>query len=67
MIFKCDVACTLETNSSSSPVDTIALSAGKARKWEVGDPALLTADVTALYITSAAAAGTLEISILTDE
>ena len=44
---------TIETNSASVPDDTIALKAGVPYIWNTNsyDACLLTADVTALYVT----------------
>lgn len=47
-------ACTIKTNSTSAPDDTIVLAAGIGKSWFTGDPTgakLITADVTDLYIT----------------
>ena len=46
--------CTVETNSASSPSDTLALKANIPLIWVVGDAAaaFLTVDVTALYVTT---------------
>jgi hypothetical protein len=63
----CDVAVTLETNSSSSPSQTIALVANVPNMWIYGGPGSnpITVDVTKIYAT-AAAAGTLKIRVLYD-
>lgn len=47
-------ACTVKTNSTSVPDDTIMLAAGVGKSWFTGDPAgarLITADVTDIYVT----------------
>jgi hypothetical protein len=54
-----DTDMTLETNSSSSPANTIELTAGVAFLWtddmpSAGNP-FAAADVTAIYVTNAAA------------
>lgn len=53
----CDQAVTLETNSSSSPDDTLTLTADTPVLWYVGCGYpigdLFSADVTALYVTNA--------------
>jgi hypothetical protein len=52
-----DQDCTVETNSASSPTDTLNLSRKIALQYVVGDPAanaFLSADVTALFITTGA-------------
>lgn len=58
-----DVALTLKTNSSGSPVNTFTLAAGVPFCWVLGDPPLrdnagaaVTTDITALYATNAAIA-----------
>ena len=50
-------AATIETNSGSAADDTINLIAGVAYEWQTTDydPLLLTADVTKIYVTNAAA------------
>jgi hypothetical protein len=60
-------AATVETNSSSAPDDTLALAAGRCYDFVTGDPTplLLTADVTAIYVTNAAAT-VLTIELLQD-
>jgi hypothetical protein len=57
-------ACTVETNSSSSPADTITLAAGVPKTFITGGQTtnLFTANVTTLYVT-AAAAGTLTVCV----
>lgn len=49
---------TLETNSGSSPTDTIALKAGSAIKWKSGGSGSnpFTANVTGLFVTNASGA-----------
>ena len=47
-------ACTIKTNSTSDPDDTLTMVAGVGRNWFVGDPdgnKLLTANVTDIYVT----------------
>ena len=63
----CDVAVTIETNSPSSPSQTITLAAGVPNLWIYGGPGTnpITANVTTIYLT-AAAAGTLKIRVLYD-
>lgn len=54
-------AMTLETNSGSSPAETISLAAGEAIVWSTGDnDKPLNTDVTAIYVTSTAG-GTLKL------
>lgn len=46
---------TVETNSGSSPTDTISLKAGVAKVWtvnDVGTSCFITADCTNIYITN---------------
>lgn len=54
-----DVALTIETNSSSAPTDTIVLTAGQNRQWELATDGLaacpITASVTSMFLTNAAA------------
>lgn len=52
-----DVAATIETNSGSSPTNTITLVAGIPYIWHSSsyDTFKLTGDVTALFVTNAAA------------
>jgi hypothetical protein len=52
-----DQAVTVETNNSTTPVDTIALLANQPLVWQENDyySLPLTADVTALYVTNAGA------------
>ena len=54
-----DVALTVKTNSSGAPTDTIALAAGQTLVWTLATDLLakcpITANITALYITNAAA------------
>lgn len=60
-------AMTLETNSSSSPTNTITLQAGKPYIWRTGDynTFKLTSDVTQIYVTNASGNdGTLTIRAL---
>lgn len=67
ILIKCTVAATLKTNSSGSPTNTIALQAGKPYIWRLGGYVtnLITANVTALYITTTGF-GTLTIQALVD-
>ena len=60
-------AATVETNSSSVPANTLALLAGRCYDFVTGDytPFLLTTDVTAIYVTNAAAT-VLTIEVLQD-
>ena len=60
-------AATLKTNSSGAPDDTIALLADTAYYWYTTayDPFLLTVDVTAIFVTNAAAT-VLTIEVLQD-
>lgn len=53
-----DKAVTIETNSGSSPGNTLTLTAGIAYEWYEGSAAAfaLTTDVTALYITNSSGA-----------
>lgn len=62
-----DVAMIVETNSGSSPTNTITLVADQPYEWITGDYAtfLLTGDVTALFITNTTA-GELEIRCIVD-
>lgn len=50
--------CTVKTNSTSAPDDTLTLLANKAVGWKTNDVAslFLTADVTKLYVTTGAEA-----------
>lgn len=66
---KSDVALTIETNSGSSPADTITLTAGRPVIWDhlSGETNPLTTDVTAFYITEGAgSAANLEMEFLVD-
>lgn len=60
-----DVDCTIKTNSSGSPDDTLDLVAGVPYIWNTDsyDSLLLTVDVTTIYVTNAAAC-TLKIEAL---
>lgn len=61
------VAMTVKTNSSTVPDDTFTLAAGELVLWKTGDTAILTLDVTDLYVTNASgSAGTLTILVGTD-
>jgi len=57
LVIKCAVACTIKTNSSSEPDQTITIVAGEPFLWVFGghfaNP--ITADVSKVYITAAAA------------
>src|SRR5689334_9529881 len=74
LFIKSDVAMTIKTNSSGSPVNTITLAANTPFVWAQGDPALrdtgntaITTDITALYVTNASGNnGTLQIRALYD-
>lgn len=60
---------TLKTNSSGSPQETIALLADKPWVWSAGDSYFanpFAGDVTALYVTNAAAAAVLKIRAIVD-
>lgn len=56
----CDVEITVETNNGGAPVDTIVLVAGVPYIWYTTnyDSFLLTTDVTALFVTTAASPAT---------
>lgn len=59
----------LETNSSSSPANTLSLKANVPYIWYTNKPQALvfTTDITALYLTNASAAvATLKLEILVD-
>lgn len=51
-----DKAITLKTNSSSSPADTITLTAGQLRQWNTAhsESCFFTTDITAFYLTTGA-------------
>jgi hypothetical protein len=53
LILKSDVACTVKTNSSGSPTDTINLVAGVPLVWCTGDyyTNKITADVAKFFVT----------------
>jgi hypothetical protein len=55
---RCNVNLTIKTNSSSSPANTINLTAGIPYEWFVGknEACLFTVDVTAFYLTNATTA-----------
>jgi hypothetical protein len=59
VVIYCDQAATLKTNSTSTPQDTIALAAKKARIWRKGvDPDAnnpFGGAVTTMYVTNATA------------
>ena len=56
----CDVDCTLKTNSSGSPQDTISIKAGQVLIWSLAIDAIgrcpFSNNVTAIYMTNAALA-----------
>jgi len=54
LLFFCTSALTIKTNSSSSPTQTIALSAGVALIWNIGSQTScpITADVTKLFLSN---------------
>jgi hypothetical protein len=60
-------AATIQTNDGTSPDDTLSLLADVAYEWHTTDynPFLLTADVTKLYVTNAAAT-VLTVEVLQD-
>jgi hypothetical protein len=65
----CDQDVLLETNSSSSPTNTLTLEAGVPYIWFTNKPYSLwmTSDVTALFVTNAsAAAAHLQMELLID-
>ena len=58
MAIEADNDCTVKTNSTSAPTDTIALKAKSPLIWATGYPAgmqFLSADVTKFYITTTVA------------
>ena len=61
----CDKAITLKTNSSSSPADTITLTAGQLRQWNTGhaEANFFTTDITAIYITTGAIGSTANLKV----
>jgi hypothetical protein len=61
------VACTVKTNSSGSPDNTITLAAGVPVAWDTNSPYAnpFTANVTKFYITNASA-GTFSCKVLYD-
>jgi hypothetical protein len=66
-----DVACTIKTNSSGSPADTITVAAGVPMLWDVAHEGALPnpfgTDVTAFYVTTASTVGgTLSFYALSD-
>lgn len=67
LIILCGVDMTLEFNSSSSGTPTLNMLAGKPYIWNTSmqDACLLNTDVTALYITNAAA-GSFKFSAIVD-
>ena len=68
-IIKCDTGVTVETNSGSSPADTITITANRPQMWDTLDGTVnpLTTDVTAFYITeNDSTAGTLQMMFLID-
>lgn len=61
-----DAAMTIETNSGSAPAQTISLTSGVPVAWMYGAGTCpITADITALYVTSTAG-GNLTIRTLVD-
>jgi hypothetical protein len=66
----CSKAATIETNNSSTPDDTISLSAGVPFRWTVNSPFASpfasNVDVTKIYVTAAGASGTLQMYVLQD-
>lgn len=60
--------CTIKTNSTSTPTDTLALQANAAILWQTGDPTalFLTADVTDFYITTGGTATLVQFAACTD-
>ncbi len=69
LYIKSDKDMTLETNSASSPIDTIALLAGVPYIWNVGDysPCLFGTDVTAIFLTTGVVgAAVFEMEVLVD-
>ncbi len=69
MAIVADKDCTVKTNSTSAPDDTLALKANIPLTWITGDLAdnkFLTADVTKWYVTTGAAATKLKILIGSD-
>lgn len=64
-----DVAMTIETNSGSSPTNTLSLVAGVPYLWTTDsyNTFKLTGDVTVMYATNASgSAGTLKLRVLQD-
>ena len=63
-----DIDLTIETNDSGTPDDTLTLEAGIALLWSAASGLAnpLTADVTDLYLTGGATAGTLQLRSLSD-
>lgn len=61
LFIKAAAVMTLETNSSGSPTDTIALKAGVPYIWTPGsyNICLITADVTKIFLTNASGAAAL--------
>jgi hypothetical protein len=54
LIIESDAMITIKTNSNTSPADTLLINAGQPLIWDGSGyfPSPLTADVTALYITT---------------
>lgn len=52
LLIEADQVLTIETNDGSSPDDTITLQAGIPIQWYEGATALLSADVTALFVSN---------------
>ena len=69
MAISADKDCTIKTNSTSTPGDTILVKANKLLSWFSGDLAgdkFLTVDVTKWYVTTGGAATKLKILIVSD-
>lgn len=55
MGIEADKDCTVKTNNSTTPDDTVVLKAGQPLMWITGDPAgtqFFTADVTKFFVTT---------------
>lgn len=55
LLMKTDVNITVETNNGTTPDNTFALTSLAPAFFKNGDAAILSADVTALYVTNAGA------------
>jgi len=53
LLIEADQVLTIETNDGTSPDDTLTLQAGVPIQWYEGATALLSADVTAFFVTNA--------------